>query len=111
MRLAGKDEFVINRPLQLRYGDLGFHGRFGGFERGEGGEQTVYVGDGEERPNAIAQTSDAEGAAIALTGGERANHATQASGVHISHAGDIQNDGLAGFFAHDLLEVEEGLDG
>jgi hypothetical protein len=66
VRLARKDEFVINRPLQSHDGDLRFDGRLRGFEGVEAGEQAVYVRDSEECLDTTGQAGDAEGAAVAL---------------------------------------------
>ena len=90
---------------------LGLDGGYGGFEGVEAREQAVYVGDSKECFDAIGQAGDAEGAAVSLTGGVGADYAAQTGGVHVGHAGNVQNDGLSGFVAHNLLEVEERLDG
>ena len=91
--------------------NLGLDGGCGGFEGVEAGEQAVYVRDSEECFDAIGQAGDAEGAAVALAGSVGADYAAQTGGVHVGDAGYVQNDGLAGFLAHDLPEIEEGLDG
>ena len=66
---------------------------------------------GEQRFDPLGDSGDAKRPLSSLTGSIRAYDAAEPGRVHIGHAGQIHNDRLAGFLAHHMLEIEEGLDG
>jgi hypothetical protein len=81
--------------------------RFGGFQRIETWQQAVAVGNLEERPNALGNADDTESAIGSLAGREHADHASQACRIHVGHCVDVNNHGVRGLLARNLLKIEQ----
>ena len=85
------------------------HGSFCRFKGGETREKTIHMSDFEQDPDSFGKTDNREATIRPLAGSEQADHRSQARGIHVGHARNVQNHWLRGVLTSRSLEFEQRL--